>query len=172
VSHSVVILLRVIHVVGGVFWAGTLLFVALFLEPSVREAGPDGAKVMQGLTRRNFMVVMPVVAVLTMLAGFGLLEEASGGFHPDWMGSPIGITFSLGAAIAIVAFVIGVTVVRPATVKLGTLAPQLMQTPEGPAREALQAQVQRLRNRMRIGGRVVAGLLAITAIAMAVARYL
>jgi len=172
VPHSVVILLRVIHIIGGVFWAGTLLFVALFLEPAVREAGPDGAKVMQGLARRGYMVVMPLVALLTILAGIGLLEEVSGGFHPEWMSSPIGITLSLGAAVAILAFIIGVTMVRPAVVKLGALAPQLMQTPEGPAREALQAQLQQLRNRLRVGGRVVAGMLAITAVAMAVARYL
>lgn len=166
------ILLRLIHIVGGVFWAGTLLFFALFLEPSVREAGPDGAKVMQALMRRKYMIVMPIVAAITMLAGVGLLEQVSGGFHPEWMGSRTGITLSLGAALAIVAFLIGVFFVRPAAVRLGTLLPQLMQSPAGPARDALMAEAEPLRTRLRLGGRVVAALLAATAIAMAVARYL
>ena len=165
------ILLRVVHIAGGVFWAGTIVFFALFLEPSVREAGPDGAKVMQALMRRKYMIVVPIVAVLTMLAGVGLLEQVSGGFHPEWMSSPTGMTLSLGAALAIVAFLYGVFFVRPAAMRMTVLMPQLMQSPEGPGREALQAEAQSLRTRLRRGGRVVAALLALTTIAMAVARY-
>jgi uncharacterized membrane protein len=166
------ILLRLIHIAGGVFWAGTMLFAAVFLEPSVREAGPDGAKVMLGLMRRKYMVVMPIVAALTILAGVGLLEQVSGGFHPDWMSSPTGITLSLGAAIAILAFLIGIFFVRPAAMRLAVLMPQMMQSPEGQAREVLMAEAQGLRTRLRRGGRVVAALLGMTTIAMAVARYL
>ncbi|HEY9382180.1 MAG TPA: hypothetical protein VIP80_01585 [Gemmatimonadales bacterium] len=166
------ILLRLIHIAGGVFWAGTMLFAAVFLEPSVREAGPDGAKVMLGLMRRKYMVVMPIVAALTILAGVGLLEQVSGGFHPDWMSSPTGITLSLGAAIAILAFLIGIFFVRPAAMRLAVLMPQMMQSPEGQAREVLMAEAQGLRTRLRRGGRVVAALLGVTTIAMAVARYL
>jgi len=167
----VLLLLRFIHIVGGVFWAGTMIFAAVFLEPSVREAGPDGAKVMQGLMRRRYLTIMPIVAVLTILAGVGLLEQVSGGFHPEWMGTPTGITLSLGAAVAIVAFLIGMFFVRPAALRLTTLVPQAMQTPEGPSRAALMAEVQGLRTRLRRGGRVVAALLGVTTIAMAVARY-
>src|SRR4026208_1218295 len=134
------ILLRLIHIAGGVFWAGTMLFAAVFLEPSVREAGPDGAKVMLGLMRRKYMVVMPIVAALTILAGVGLLEQVSGGFHPDWMSSPTGLTLSPGAAIAIPAFLIGIFFVRPAAMRLAVLMPQMMQSPEGQAREALMAE--------------------------------
>jgi uncharacterized membrane protein len=166
------ILLRLIHIAGGVFWAGTMLFAAVFLEPSVREAGPDGAKVMLGLMRRKYMVVMPVVAALTILAGVGLLEQVSGGFHPDWMSSPTGIPLSLGAAIAVLAFLIGIFFVRPAAMRLAVLMPQMMQSPEGQAREALMAEAQALRTRLRRGGRVVAALLGVTTITMAVARYL
>jgi len=165
------ILLRFIHIVGGVFWAGTMIFAAVFLEPSVREAGPDGAKVMLGLIRRKYMIVMPLVAALTILAGVGLLEQVSGGFHPEWMSSPTGITLSVGALIAILAFLIGVFFVRPAATRLAVLMPQAMQSPEGPARDALMAEAQGLRTRLRRGGRVVATMLGVTTIAMAVARY-
>ncbi len=165
------ILLRLIHIIGGVFWVGTLLFFAIFLEPSIREAGPDGAKVMQGLMRRKYLNVMPIVAALTILAGLGLLEQVSAGFHPDWMSSPTGITLSLGTGFAILAFLIGVFLVRPAAVRLAALMPQVAQSPDGSARDALLAQAQSLRTRLRRGGRWVAALLAVTTITMAVARY-
>jgi hypothetical protein len=50
-----VITLRLLHIVLGAFWVGTLIFFALFLIPSVRDAGPDGAKVMAALQRRRFL---------------------------------------------------------------------------------------------------------------------
>jgi hypothetical protein len=59
----ILLVLRVVHVVGGVFWAGAILFVVHFLEPAVRDAGPDGARVMQALQKRRYLDVMPVVAV-------------------------------------------------------------------------------------------------------------
>ncbi len=45
--------MRLIHIGLGVFWAGAIFFIVLFLEPSVRAAGPDGARVMQGLQQRR-----------------------------------------------------------------------------------------------------------------------
>jgi uncharacterized membrane protein len=166
------LVLRVIHIFGGAFWVGAMLFTVFFLEPSVREAGPDGAKVMQGVMRRKFLVIMPVVALLTILAGVGLLEQVSGGFHPDWMSSPTGIALSIGAAMAILAFLIGFLVVRPSVAKLGPLMAQAAQTPDAAAKGALLAQAQLLQGRMRVASRVVVLLLTITVVTMAVARYL
>ncbi len=40
--HAVMIALRLLHILLGVFWAGTLFFIVTFLEPSVRAAGPEG----------------------------------------------------------------------------------------------------------------------------------
>ena len=51
----VLVVLRVVHVVGGVFWAGAVLFVVHFLEPAVRDAGPDGAKVGPALQKRRYL---------------------------------------------------------------------------------------------------------------------
>jgi uncharacterized membrane protein len=166
------LVLRVIHIFGGAFWVGTMFFTVFFLEPSVREAGPDGAKVMQGLMRRKFVIIMPVIAVLTILAGVGLLEQASGGFHPDWMSSRTGITLSLGALTAILAFLIGVVVVRPSMARMGPLMAQAAQTADAAAKGALMSQVQSLQSRMRVASRVIVLLLGITVVTMAVARYL
>ena len=60
--------LRLLHIVLGVFWAGTLIFVATYLVPSVREVGPDGVKVMGAIVRRRFLDVMPAVAAVTIVS--------------------------------------------------------------------------------------------------------
>jgi hypothetical protein len=163
---------RVLHVVLGVFWAGTLVFNALFLGPAIAEAGPDGAKVMGGIIRRRFMDIMPLVALVTILTGLWMFWEHSGGFRGGWAGSPMGIGFGTGGVLAIIAFVIGVGVLRPAMAQIGQLAARAGQTGDAAEREALMAQVAGLRKRATAAGRWVAALLALTTVAMGMARYL
>ena len=77
--HAVMIVLRLVHILLGVFWAGTLLFVATFLEPSLRAAGPEGGRVMQRLLQRRYLDIMPVIAALTIATGLILYWVVSGG---------------------------------------------------------------------------------------------
>lgn len=164
------IALRFIHVGLGVFWAGAMLFVAIFLEPSIRKAGPAGGAVMQQLQAARFATIMPVVALLTMASGFWMYFRL-GGSDPAFMASPTGMVLGAGGVLALVAFVFGMAFTRPAVVRLGEPAPQLAQA-QPAEREALTAEMERLRGRLRAGGRAVALLLALTVVAMAVARYL
>ena len=71
--NATVILLRLVHILCGVYWAGTIFFIAHFLEPVVRGAGPAGAPIMQGLQSRGYFAIMPAIAVLTLLSGGTLL---------------------------------------------------------------------------------------------------
>lgn len=151
------IVLRLLHVVLGAFWVGAILFSALFLMPAMAAAGPDAAKVGQGLQQRKFMTVMPIVAILTILSGIELLRRASAGFQSAWFGSGPGIGFSTGMLAAILAFIVGFFFMRPLMVKAQTAPPA-----EG---APLRAKAMRL-------NQVVAVLLVIATAAMAVARYL
>ena len=167
-----VIVLRLVHVACGVFWAGTIIFVATYLEPSVRAAGPAGASVMQGLFKRHYLTVMPVVAGLTILSGIDLLRRASAGFEAAWFGSPTGMTLTAGGLVALVAFAIGVGVMRPAALRIISLGQAAAAASDPAAKEARLAEMAPLRGRVMISGRWVAGLLTASVAAMAVARYL
>ncbi len=153
--------MRLVHIVLGAFWVGTLIFTAFFLGPAVRDAGPEGGKVMEALMRRRFMNIMPVVAILTLASGVWLYWFASAGFQPAYMRSPAGMTIGIGALAAVAAFVLGVGILRPAMLK----AARLSQDP------AQLAAAQALRMRAAVMGQVIAALLAAAAAAMAIARY-
>jgi len=163
--------MRLLHVGLGAFWAGALIFTAYFLLPSVREAGPDGAKVMAGLMRRRFLTVMPVVAAITILSGLWLYWKVSLGFQPASMGSRWGMAIGTGSVTAVLAFIIGVSVVRPSMLRAAALAEAAASAPAA-EREARMAEAQALRARGGTAGRAVAVLLIITVAAMAVARHL
>ncbi len=156
------LVMRVLHIAMGVFWAGTMMFNAAFLMPAVRDAGPDGAKVAAALARRRFMEIMPWIAALTIVSGVWLYWFDSVGFRPPFMRSRMGISLGVGALAALIAFVLGVAAMRPAMTK----AMRLGQDP------SQQAAAQALRVRAGVLGRVISALLGIAVAAMAVARYI
>ncbi|MGH7427366.1 MAG: hypothetical protein ACREMW_14145 [Gemmatimonadales bacterium] len=160
--HVELIVLRLLHVALGAFWVGSALFVAIFLGPSVRAAGPAGAEVMKRLMERRFSPIIILVAAVTVLSGFRLYWLMSGGFDPVWIGTPMGLAYTIGGIAALVGFGIGVTVTLPAARRLGVV----MQTMQGPTPE-----LAALSKRMATGARWTAALLAISLIMMAVARY-
>ena len=40
------IILRLIHILAGIFWVGTAFFFVLFFEPTLKTSGPAGGTVM------------------------------------------------------------------------------------------------------------------------------
>lgn len=170
--NSLVATLRLIHILGGVFWAGTMFFFVTFLEPTLRSLGPDGGKVMIGLFERGYMKVLPIVATLTVLSGFWLLWIVSGGFQPSYMGSPIGIGLSSGGTLAIIALLIGIVVMRPVGARIWAISLQLPRETSEATRGALIAEMGQLRTRTVFAARLVFALLIGAVALMALARYL
>ena len=164
------LLARLLHIGLGVFWAGTMIFNALYLVPAIRDAGPEGAKVGANLLRSGFLNVMPVVASLTILSGLWLYWKASAGFDRTYMGSGAGMAYGIGAVTAIIALGFGVHVVRASMLKAFALG-QAAASMQSPEKETQLAAAQALRTRAAKAGRVVAALLTITVIAMAIGRY-
>ena len=164
-------ILRLLHVGLGVFWAGAVFFTTFLLMPAMMEAGPDGAKIMAGLQRRGMLVVLPVVAIITIITGFWMYFRIAGG-SADWTRSGTGMALGAGGVSAVLALILGFTVMRPAQARITTIAASLATTPEGPERAALGATMQKLRDRMVTMSRLIAYLLVITVALMAVARYL
>jgi uncharacterized membrane protein len=169
---ALLLVARLVHVLLGVFWAGTLIFTAFFLVPAIAEAGPDGARVMAGVQRRRFMGVMPAVALLTIVSGLWLYWKVSGGFNHHWMHTPTGLAYGGGGILSIVAFGIGIGVMRPAMKRVGAIGANAAQEADPAKRERLMGELAALRRRSALAGRVVAVLLVIATALMGVARYL
>jgi hypothetical protein len=168
---TLLLLMRVLHILLGVFWAGTLIFAATMLMPSVRDTGPEGGKVMLALIRRGYMTVVPVVAFITLLSGIWLYGNLIMTAGPVWASSMSARVYGLGGVAALAAFGVGMVVLRPNGLKLRTMMEALPTTPEGPARAALMADMNAPRARMSAAAPWVAGLLAVTTVCMAVGRY-
>ncbi|MGI9043482.1 MAG: hypothetical protein ACR2GK_05070 [Gemmatimonadaceae bacterium] len=164
------IVARLIHVLAGIFWVGAMLFVTWYLMPALNESGPAGGKVMAAIGRRGFIKVVPVIAILTMLSGIWLYWRISAGFDPVYLRSGPGHMYGTGGILAIVAFVIGMTMSRPAMMKAASLA-QSAENADVAEREAMLAESTRQREKGLRAGRFVAWLLLASAVTMAIGRY-
>ena len=169
--YYLLLVLRLIHVVGGVIWVGFGIFLPSILAPVLAGLGADGGKVMAGLQRRGLMTMLPLVALATILSGGTLFWLVSGGRPEEFVARPMGMALATGALFALVAFLLGMLIARPAAMQIGAMMQrQASATPE--ERERIQAPVARLQKRVVAVGRSTTALLLLAAAAMAVARYL
>jgi hypothetical protein len=166
------ILLRLLHVGLGALWVGMAVFTTVFMTPAIQDAGADGGKVMAALQRRGIMTVLPALAIGTLISGLWLYWRASGGLGPEFLRSGVGLAFGIGGLASVVAYAIGMTVLRPSMMRAAALAQGMGPGLAEPERQARVAEAQALRARGAAAGRVVSGLLLFTLAAMAVARYL
>jgi uncharacterized membrane protein len=75
-----VYVLRLIHIIGGVFWVGSAMFGTFLLMPSLRAVGPAAGPVMNQLGQvRKMPIVMMTAAVVTVVAGIWLMMIDSAG---------------------------------------------------------------------------------------------
>jgi uncharacterized membrane protein len=167
----ILLVARVLHVGLGVFWAGALIFNAAFLLPAMQAAGPSAGAVAGGLIQRRFLDVLPVAAIVTVISGLWLYWHVSAGFAPAYMRSAAGMAYGTGSALALVALVLGISIVRPSMLRAAALGKAAMEA--APAdRERLAGEAMALRSRAGGAARVIAWLLGLATVAMAVARYL
>jgi len=102
------IVLRLLHIVAGVFSVGAAWFFFVFVEPTAAELGPESERFMNGMmVRRKAPIFITIASVTTVLAGLALYWRASAGLTAAWITSGPGIGFTVGAVAAIVAFVAG-----------------------------------------------------------------
>src|SRR5262245_52618800 len=107
------LVLRFLHIISGVFWAGGSQFAARFIVPSLKAAGPAAGPVLAELGRRRIPVSMMGASLVNVASGIWLMLIVSGGAPDVWMRSPMGRALGIGGGLAILAVILGMAVVMP-----------------------------------------------------------
>jgi uncharacterized membrane protein len=170
-SLAMVLLLRLIHILTGVFWVGGILVFARFVFPTAQALGPAAGPVMDHLMRvRKLPRALILAGLLTVLSGLGLFWRDSMGFRSKWMGTPTAMVFGFGGLLAILALVIGLTVNAPTAQRLAALSGKIQAQGSPPTPEQV-AEVQRLQKRLGVVLPLITALVVLATVAMALARY-
>ena len=96
--------------------------------------------------------------------------EISGGLQTLWLSTKNGKVLTTGGVLAIIAFLIGMTVNRPATVKIAKIG-KAVATKGGPPTPAQLAELTMLGKRLSTASRIVAYILIFAIVGMSIFRY-
>jgi hypothetical protein len=169
-STWLLILMRLVHILAGVFWVGAMLFMQRFVMPTAQESGLEGRRFMQRMMQaRKVTQAFGAAAGLTMLSGIGLYWRFTAITDGAWARSRPGMVFGLGGAAAIIAGIIGGSVVGGAAEKMTALGATM--EAGGPPPAGAAEEMQRLQARMQSAAKAVQWLLILAVICMATARY-
>ncbi|MEO8335034.1 MAG: hypothetical protein ABI664_08680 [bacterium] len=168
----VFMLLRFIHVVIGAAWAGSVIFMAMFLLPTIKGTGQNGAAVMSYLTTvKRIPVYLMGGVTLTILSGLALYGIDSAGFSRQWMASGPGMTFAFGGLMGIIVGILGGAVNAPTARRLGEIGVEI-KAAGGPPSAAQATEIARLQERLTNAMRAASVLLFLALTSMALARYM
>jgi len=168
-----VVVFRVVHIVSGAIWVGSLFVVVVYVQPSALAIGPAGAPFMLELRRRRLVDAILAIALVTAVAG-GVLYWHDWHAYPsfgDWISSKFGAALTVGAFLAIAVIGIGAFVSRPCIGRLQALGRQAADAGGAPTPE-LAAQISATQRQLMVAERASLTLTLLAVVAMASARYL
>jgi hypothetical protein len=166
------VVLRIVHILAGVFWVGAAFTTILFLQPTAREVGPAAGPFMAYLAGKKRLIDWVLRAAgLTILAGLLMYWRVSGGLDGDWITSAQGLALTIGALCGIGAFSLGLSVVRPSIMATLSIGAEVGAS-GGPPTPEQAAKLQELQTRGKAVGQIIVPLLVIAVSGMAAWRYL
>ena len=173
-GQTYMVVFRVVHILAGVFWVGSVFLFVVYLQPSAAALGPAGAPFMgELLGKRRLVDGIIAMALISVTAGLFLYWHdwhLFGSFNA-WTQSTWGKTFTLGGLAALAALAIGVFVTRPNLMRFLALGRQVAESGGPPSPEA-GAEMAAIRQRLKIFARVSLALLVVAVLAMSTAKYL
>lgn len=167
-TDLLLVVLRAVHVVGAVFWAGGTFLLAGFHEYVLDPGDPE--RTIERMAEYDRMSTMVGASgMLAVLAGLALYWIVSAGLAWSWITSPYGLTITVGALAGLAS----VVVAFPTVARTNDRATELYETvrEQNELTDEQAATVEQLHDRLRIGERLVALLLFVAVTAMGVAQY-
>ena len=169
--HAELLVLRLIHILGGIFWIGGGLYTFFFLSPALASTPAVMGQVMAALQKRKVFVAQEIAAFLVLLSGVRLLMIDSAGFSGSYFATGTGRTFAIAAVFAILAGIFNFGVARPTMVRAVAVGAALAATADPGEKTGLSQELDRLRKRGAIAGMLAVTFGILAASGMAVARY-
>ena len=165
------LILRFVHIVASVCWAGGSFIFFLFVEPTAKAMPPLGMQFVQHMAaKRRFNLFMTINSSLTVLSGALLLWQSASGQWLAWLQTGPGLGFTLGSLAGIAVYLVGMFGVRPRATRLAQIG-EAVQKAGGPPTPEQAAELQKLDKEMSTYSRIDFILVAVSLALMASARY-
>lgn len=171
-ESALMIFLRVIHILSGIFWVGTVFIITWFLLPANRTTGQAGMVMMQELMmKRKLSIYLLLAMLLTILSGLTMYGRMIMITHGEWASSMMARVLGFGALCGIVGGAIGGSISKATGVKMAAIGKAIQDSGQPPT-ETQRAEIAALQDKMEKVMTYVVILLILAVAAMASARYL
>jgi uncharacterized membrane protein len=157
---TLLLLARVLHILGGVIWAGSMFALSFAIIPIGASHADAGAGRWSGLVARRLGPASGIAALVTVLSGIYLFATLHSGDT-----SAAGVVLGSGAVAAVLSFLVGALIGRPAGMQMAKLQGETSKS------AADMAQLATLGRRAALSSRVSGMLLGLAVLSMAVFRY-
>ncbi len=98
------VVLRILHILAGVFWVGAAVYLTLVLEPKLRGLSNVVERdVLQAISKLNSLWIT-LSAIITILAGFALISRTPGREFDQLFDNGWGWAIGIGLIASLVAF--------------------------------------------------------------------
>lgn len=168
-TSAYLLVFRVLHILTGVAWAGSVFLFVVLVQPSAGAVGPAAGPFMMGLLgRRKLAAWLMSLGGTTVAAGLFLYWrdwQDHGGLR-EFVSSGFGLSLTVGAVAAIAALAVGVFGTRPNAAR----ALALMAAAAGGLSPDEQRELGRIQLRLKVLARTNFGLLVVAVLGMATAR--
>ncbi|HUS21471.1 MAG TPA: hypothetical protein VMZ66_05595, partial [Aeromicrobium sp.] len=115
-SDPVMLVLRLLHIGAGVLWVGAAWSFHFFVIPALRIAGGETEKRVLDIALRQRKLSTVILSATLVAVGAGatmLVIDISRYGLQTWFNSGFGIGITIGATAAIIAFILGPTLILP-----------------------------------------------------------
>lgn len=102
-----IVVLRLLHIIFGALWVGTILFMVLFLRPRLRSLGAEANRKLTNAIERAVDKSTGISGTITVIAGITLALRLRWGHLDTFFNTGWGYAILIGFIAAIAAFVAG-----------------------------------------------------------------
>lgn len=170
--NAEMLVLRLLHIFAGVFWAGSVFYQVYFIFPAVHALGQEGGKFMQQLARtKNMPTRMSILGLINVLTGLRMIQILSANFQSAWFETNFGMAISIGSIAALGALTIGIGFNKPTANKMALISKAISESGTPPSSNQIE-ELTKLKNKLEKGVKIMAWHLLVAVILMATARYL
>lgn len=163
------VILRLIHVLSGVFWAGATIVFASHITPSVKATGEAGQKFMGYLSgKAKISNALGIAGTLALLSGLTMYVMQG---WENRLDTASGIGLTIGVILGAGAYFHGLFVQRKAILGMQSLGMQIAAS-GGPPSPDQAAAMGKLAGKVERNGVILAYVLALTVVLMGTFQYL
>ncbi|MDA1278965.1 MAG: hypothetical protein O3B95_02850 [Chloroflexi bacterium] len=162
-----IVTLRLLHIVPGVAWVGSAIFLAFVLQPALAKTGPPHSRAVMRNAVKRLLILLHSSAWLTMIVGVIMAFRVRDPLFDFLWSTPWGTMIWLGFVFAVIGYAIG-TIGGLTSKKMMDLGASLAGQPPTPQQAG---QIANLQKRGMLLSKIAAVLVTAAVVVMALAQH-